>query len=260
MVANAISWPAPLIPSEAMFHPDTPSRSGGLSISGSEQITVAPGRWRAKLNVPLYTEKKVLAFRAFLAQMQGRAGTVLVPKWEHFAPHDVNGRRFAHRDANDDPMNFDLTGFGQSDIAYALTVASASTGGTRLAVEVLSGEGPQPGQYFGLGARLYLCSNVWQDANDRTILEFFPRLRAAVPVGARVILDRPVCLMRLASDNMGELMMDATKVGQTSLEFVEVPPSADEAVEVWTGAVSEDNRWRGLDFSNPDNSQFLPAL
>ena len=223
MAANAIDWPAPLIPREAMFHPESTSRTGGLSMSGAEQITVSPsGRWRARLSIPLHTEKKVLAYRSLLAQLQGRAGTVLVPKWENFGPRDMNGRRLSHRSGSPDPKNFNLSGFGQSDLTYATAAANAAARATRVSVNLLDGDGPQPGQYFGLGERLYLCQSVWQvEEGDPTNIQFFPWLREAVYAGDRVILDRPVCLMRLADDSAGQLMMGSSNVGDVELEFVE---------------------------------------
>lgn len=223
MAVSAMQWPATIVPRQAMFHPDTPSRSGGLSMTGSEQVTVSnAGRWRARIEAPIMEEESVLTLRAFLAQMQGRAGTVLVPKWELFGPRDVNGKRFNHVEATNVDLNFDLSGFGQSEYTHASLSASAALGATRISVTLLNGEGPRPGQYFGIGQRLYLCQSVWQaNVGDPTTIQFWPRLRTAAELGERVILDRPVCLMRLSEDNSGELMLDLGRWGNATLDFVE---------------------------------------
>lgn len=225
MAANAMEFPGALRPSRpATFHPENPSRSGGISLTGSEQVTISPaGRWRATLELPVYSELTALAYRAFIAQLEGKAGTVLVPKWEVFGPRDMNGRRFSFRDTASDGLNFDLTGFGQSDQTHAVLAAGAALGATRISVALLDGEGPRPGQYFGLGQRLHLCQAVWQvSEGDPTTIQFWPRLRQAVPSGERVILDRPVCLMRLAEDMSGELDLDTQNQGRPTMEFVEV--------------------------------------
>lgn len=224
MAANAMEWPGALRPSRpATFHPDNPSRSAGPSMTGSEQITASPaGRWRAKVELPVYNELTALAYRAFIAQLEGKAGTVLVPKWEVYGPHDMNGKRLSFRDVASAGMNFDLTGFGQSDQIHAVLAANAAQGATRVSVTLVNGEGPRPGQYFGLGQRLHLCQAVWQSDEDApTTIQFWPRLRAAAVTGNRVILDRPVCLMRLADDLSGELDLDTENQGRPMMEFVE---------------------------------------
>lgn len=263
MAAKAMQWPIALPPRKVDFNIDQPSRSGGLSMSGSEQITVSPaGRWRATVSVAVRGEASNLALRAFVGNMEGRAGTVLVPKWEKYRPHDVNGRMFSQSIGSGyscSDFNFDLSGFAQSDIAYGLSKAAAAAGATRLSIEVLSGEGPRPGHYIGLGWRIYRVQNSWE-VDGLLQLQLWPRLRTAVPAGARIILDDPVCLMRFADDAAGDFSLSRAGSGIVSFDFVEVAPDASEVEQVWVGAASEDNRWRGLDFSNPENSQFLSAL
>lgn len=227
MAANAISWPPLLIPRQASFTLDVPSRSGGLSMTGSEQVTVSgAGRWRARLDVPLARENRILEYRALMAQLQGRAGTVLVPKWERYGPRDANGRRLSQLQTagyESCGLNFDLSAFGQDVVVHASLAAAAAAGTTQISVTLEPGiDGPRPGQYFGIGDRLYLCQSVWQDEEgDPTNIRFFPWLRAASASGTRVILDRPVCLMRLADDGSGNVMLDAGRHGTASFEFVE---------------------------------------
>lgn len=227
MAANAISWPPLLIPRQASFQLDSMSQSGGLSMTGSEQVTVSnAGRWKARLDVPVARENRVLALRGLLAQLGGRAGTVLVPKWERYGPRDANGRRMAQLATagySGCGVNFDGSAFGQDDFAHATTSASAALGATQISLTLATGiDGPRPGQYFGIGDRLYICNAAWQeDEGDPLVVQFAPRLRVAVASGTRVILDRPVCLMRLANDDSGELMLDAGRFGTTNLDFVE---------------------------------------
>lgn len=223
MVAKAIAWPSQLIPRESMFQPESVSRSAGASLVGSEQVSVSPAaRWRASFSIPLNTEVKVLAFRAMMAKLQGRAGTILVPKWENFGPKDDNGRRLAHRSGVPDQRRFNLVGFDRSDLTYATTAFAADQSSTRIAIELNDTEGPRPGQFFGVDDRLYVCQSVWRETGDAPLtVQFVPWLRAGIEAGARVILDRPVCLMRLASDLSGELTMNPSNVSEVQLDFVE---------------------------------------
>jgi hypothetical protein len=230
MVANAIQWPAAIFPRTAMFAKDIPSRSGGLSITGYEQVTVSTaGRWKARLTVPVMTENAVLAARALSAQMQGRAGTILVPKWEMYGVRNGNGRRFEQQGTAqyENPsiggeLNFDGSAFGQEEPTHATLAASASLGATQITVNLLDGEGPRPGQHFGIGNRLHLAANVWQATPEApTTIRFWPPLRAAAASGARVTIDRPVCLMRFADDSQGELDLDFGRWGNITLELVE---------------------------------------
>lgn len=228
MAANAMQWPAAIFPRQAMFHPDTPSRSGGLSITGFEQVTVSgAGRWKARLDVPITNENAILVWRAMLAQLEGRAGTILVPKWELQGPRDINGRRLEQIGSasyGEGELNFDLSGWGQNDFTFATLAAAAGLGATQISLTLTNGRGPQPGQYFGIGNRLYLAHSVWQETTQSaTQVRFWPRLRSASAAGTRVILDRPVCLMRLADDNSGELLLEFGRWGNASLDFIEAP-------------------------------------
>lgn len=227
MALNAASWPAAMLPRQVDFSPENQSRSGGLSMSGAEQITVSPtGRWKASATVSIRGEASNLALRAFVAGMEGRAGTVLVPKWERFRPLDVNGRKLsqvpsAAYDGQD--FNFDLSGFGQSELVHATLAQSAAIGGTQVSVNLLNGEGPRPGHYFGIGQRLYRASAVWQvDEEAPTQIRFFPWLRAAAAAGEAALLDRPVCLMRFAQDTTGEAALSKAGSGSVTFDFVEV--------------------------------------
>lgn len=226
MAGNAIDWPAAVFPKSAMFHPDNTSRSGGLSMTGSEQITVSnAGRWRATATAPVLTEESVLAWRAFVSMMEGRAGTVLVPKWDNYGVRNMNGRAFTDATIAGyaDGLNFDLSGFGRSDFEHAHMSVSAALNATRLSVNIADGVGPRPGQYIGLAQRLHMVQAAWEMVEGGPLqLQVWPRLRANAVMGQRVILDRPVCLMRFASDQTGELELDMGRWGQGGLELVEV--------------------------------------
>jgi len=221
-----MQWPIQLRPRSSSFHPDVPSRSGGLSITGYEQVTVSnAGRWRATITIPLRREPMVLAYRAMISQLQGRVGTILVPYFQAYRPSNINGRKLSTCPAasyDKDLYNWDLSGWGQDDFTFATLASAASAGATQISLNLVDGRGPRPGHYFGIGERLYLANAVWQETpTSPTQVRFWPRLRAASTAGTRVILDRPVCRMRLADDASGEATFDLARFADVTLSFVE---------------------------------------
>lgn len=227
MAGKAITWPAAVFPARAMFHPDTQSRSGGQSMTGSEQITVSnAGRWRATLTMPVLTNESILSWRAFISMMEGRAGTCLVPKWDNYGVRNVNGREFNEAPIaayGNDTLNFDLSGFGQSDdVVHSQLQVPVAAGATRLRLIINDGDGPRPGQYIGIGQRLYMVQAAWQETETGPLhVQIWPRLRASAVMAEPVILDRPVCLMRFANDQTGELELDMGRWGSPGIELVE---------------------------------------
>ena len=226
-----VNWPPMLRPHDVMWRLETQSRSGGVSLTGSEQIVSSgAGRWRCRIDLRTYgtshdgREEAVLALRAFVAQMEGRVGEILLPAFDGYRPRDAAGNMLS--DVEQVPLGhlflFDHLGFGQQELTHATLAAPAALRATEIAVTVLDGQGPRPGHYFSLGERLYIAQLVWRAAPDsETHIRFSPPLRTAATTGERVILDKPRCLMRLASDDTGELVLQMRKWGETTIEFVE---------------------------------------
>jgi hypothetical protein len=218
-------WPPRLKPTNVSFRLDSPSRSGGQSVLGNEQIVVSgAGRWKATVDLVLRKEEDILSCRALLAQLQGRAGEVLVPAFDGFRPRDAEGQMFNDKIVAplSDTALFDLTGFGQTIAPAATLAADAAINATDIAVDLADGEGPRPGQYVGIGERLYIARFVWKDTADgQTNIRLFPKLRAPASSGSAVILDKPVCTMRLASDDSGAMTLNLRRFSSVTLEFIE---------------------------------------
>lgn len=231
MTLVAADWPAVMFPRSGGFYLENQTRSGGVTVLGNEQIVTSPSaRWKASFSGPVVNETSVLTWRAFVGGMGGRAGTVLVPRWGIYGPTDQNGRRLnRHGSATlgGTPRRqalFDLSGFGQDDEpVFATLAAAAAVNATQISVNYAEGiDGVRPGQYFGIGQRLYLVTQTWQeDEGEPTQIRFTPWLREGAAAGATVIIDRPVCLMRFAQDQTGELELDMGRWGRGGLEFVE---------------------------------------
>lgn len=229
MVARAMDWPAALPLRRVDFTPAYQSRSGGQSVSGSEQIIVSPAAmWKASVGVAVRGEDANLAVRAFVAQMEGRAGTVLVPKWDKHRPRNKNGRQFSqakaagYGESGGDAFNWDLSGLGQQDTVQARLSSGAGLRDTQISVDLIDGDGPRPGHYFGIDQRIYRCQQVWQeDVGDPAEVQFWPPLRAAAADNTPVILDRPVCLMRFATDDTGDIALSRAGSGMVMFDFME---------------------------------------
>lgn len=226
----AIGWPAILAPRSASWMLENASRSGGASITGAEQVTIsAASRWRASMTIPLVREEWIVSYRAMMAALDGRAGEVEVPVFDVFVPRDANGRRLspipAAPLANLDGglLLHDTSALGQTNYTHATLAANAALRATRITLTAApSWTVPRPGQYFGIGARLYIARAVYRATEtDPWTVDFRPGLRAAAIAGDRVILDRPVCTMRLASDDTGALELEFSRYGQATLEMVE---------------------------------------
>lgn len=224
----AVSWPASLNPTDVMWQLESTSRSGGASLTGSEQIVASDaGRWKASVALNLrgkFREEKVLAFRALMSQLSGRAGLVEMPVFDGYRPYTSAGRMM-NDDASvgaTDAFLEDHAGFGQDSTVYATLAASAALGATQTSFTLAGAAPPRPGNYFTISSSLYLISQAWRDTSaGATFVTFSPRLRAAASSGATVILDKPRCTMRLAADNTGELMLTARRYGQVTVDLVE---------------------------------------
>lgn len=66
------------------------------------------------------------------------------------------------------------------------------------------------------------------DANGKTRIAFQPGLRAGVAAGDMVVLRFATTVMRLASDEQGEIDIDVLHHGRAGLTFVEVPAGPAE--------------------------------
>lgn len=225
---NALPIPPALRPIRVGFSPENVSRSGGVSITGGEQVVAsASGRWRARAVFNVLREDRVLAWRAFIASLNGRAGLLEIGPFDFHRPADANGRRVSNVEAAQVSglgFLFDHSGFGQQDFTFATLAAGAALRATRITINAAnSWQAPRAGQYFGIGQRLYIVTAIYRAANSGPwTVDFWPQLRAAASAGERIITDRPICLMRLASDEIGGLDLDFGRIGQASLDLVEV--------------------------------------
>ena len=221
-----IPWPWQVIPRAAQWTIVGASRSGGRSITGAEQVVRSDaGYWRARFLIEFFGEENILAWRAFVASLDGRMGEVEVPTFDLYTRHDINGRRLNFYDAAHlaGASIFDHSGFGQEQLVQATLASSADIRATQITVDAqTSWQAPRPGSHFSIGNRLHRVIGAWRETqSDPWSVRFRPGLRAPAEAGAIVITDRTKCLMRLADDDMADPELDLGYRGEVEVDFVE---------------------------------------
>jgi len=217
-----IPFPVVLSPTLQNWWLDARTRSGGETVVGREQV-VSSGllRWQASLSFPLYSRETILAFRAWIAQMEGRGNRTLI------GPCDCStGNRLREVIGgiphSDQTMHSDGAGYSQGGVP-AEVVALAPIGTNQVRIYNASTETPiLTGSYIGLGNFLYLIIGAAPQAGNETVLTLTPKLRAAVPVDTVVEWCKARCPMRLMADDTGRFDLSLGRYGNATIDLVEV--------------------------------------
>lgn len=194
------------------------------SISGAETITPTfGGHWEASCSFVLKGEAAQLSWQAFLAQMEGRVGTTLVPIRTRFRPKDRDGHAVygcGPARLGGGAQTWEHFGFDSAPVATMTLAAPAPLRATTIKATLNNTTGLRPGQFFSMGERLYQVQNHWQDSDGTANLMIWPPLRQPLNQAA-LILDRPVCLMRMTSESEGEFDHLLGRMPRVTVTFVE---------------------------------------
>lgn len=227
-----LAWPSILLPSSELWNVNTnPSRGGGRSTANTEQVVTGPsGYVSASLTVPCNRTDKVLAMRALLAGLDGRAGTLLVGPFEVArAPWFVDpltgskvtyGR--AAKSAAVDPA-FGTGAMTAATLDFRLA-ADAALNATALVIQRNRGGPLMAGQYLSIAGRLHMITALTTVDTGQvgTVgVTVRPWLRAAYAGGTPVEFGAPLATMRLATDDTGRLELDLSRRGTVTLDLVE---------------------------------------
>ena len=194
------------------------------SISGAETVVPVPrGRWTASMSFVIKGEAQVLQWQAFLAQMEGRVGTTLVPVRSRFRPVDRDGHALSFCTTADlaDAQTWDHFGFQNSTPTFVIAAGPVALRATQMDVTLMNSTGLRPGQFFSIGERLYRVQAYWQPAAGVHRIMFQPPLRQAVFLGQRLEIARPVCRMRFASEEEGLYDQSLDVMPVVNVNFVE---------------------------------------
>jgi hypothetical protein len=224
----AIAWSNSTFPPRSvMFTRRSFSRSGGLGITGIEQVVQSStDYWAATLSFKIHSSAQILAYRALQAQNWGRSGEWIIPACPQLGLPFGGPPAADYSFGSDWGPDFSI-GTAPTDIPPgegALSTVLAAKGSRSITIQFIDpGFAPQPGMYFSIGNRLYLVGTVTPLGVRTFTITFAPGLRAAAPINTAVEFTSPRCLMRLAQDNEGELNLDWLRFAEISLNFVEVP-------------------------------------
>ena len=202
----------------------------GMSLEPQDSIngtpTVVPtmrGRWLASCQFVLRGEAATLEWQAFLAQMEGRVGTTLVPAHYRWRPRDRDGHPLAFCDVADlaDAQTWEHFGFDNTDIRRVSVAASAPLRATQIDVTLSDTTGLRPGQKLSIGERLYRVQAHWQPNDTVHRLMIQPPLRQAVAAGTRVEIEKPVCRMRMTTETEGLFDQSLAVLPSVTVNFQE---------------------------------------
>jgi hypothetical protein len=180
------------------------SLDSGRSVSGASSVNpTMRGYWTVQATMLIAGADALLQFQAFLAGMEGRIGTTLVPVESWVRALDRDGHLTTQRFVASmvEGATFEHWGFEAEPVVQAVVAEAAALRATRLRFALGDTTGLRPGQYFSIGERMYWAQRVWQDAGGH-VVQFQPPLREAVPTGAAMVLDRVQCRMRLADERV----------------------------------------------------------
>lgn len=194
------------------------------SISGVETIVpTMRGRWTATATFALKDEAATLQWQAFLAQMQGRIGTTLVPCRSRWRPRDRDGLGLPFCDTAGlaDAQTWEHFGFANAAIPRATVLSDVSLRASEMDVIFSDSTGIRPGQFFSINERLHRVQHHWQPAAGVSRIRFEPPLRKDVQAGQALEMARPVCLMRCVSETEGLFDQSLDVLPVVTLNFVE---------------------------------------
>lgn len=216
-MTDILTWDGGPTPTSESWVIENADRSGGPSLTGSEQIVSAvSSRWKAKLTFMLVREE-VLWLRATLAGLDGRAGAVLI------GPFDLIG---APRAGAEEPWAIDLglPGGAQNDAPITAPVLGAFAAAAQLmdrsvSIAMAPGRKPQRGNYFSVANRLHVVTSV--SGAGPFLCGIRPGLRDDVPATTVLTFSEPVTSMRLSGSSPDLPVTGGDHVTNVTLELVE---------------------------------------
>ena len=225
---TVVNWPSSLRPNHSMIPMlERNTASAGVSISGQERLVATDaGRWRYGFRVPVRNRQQVLAWRALVAQAEGRSNLIRVPicDSQYDPARDVRSAIARTYPAG---IPYSSGTFHSSGMGFAIslvnaTVASfAGIGATSITLAMIGDYVPEPGHFFGDGDRLYQVKTATLTTGTTYALTFLPRLRDPMFANDAVRFDRLSCLMRFASDDMLEVEQELRRFSELNVQFVE---------------------------------------
>ena len=215
-------WPIHVLrPQNVAFDPAPRTLAGPASVSGATQVVSSDaGVWKATFgNVIIRNRQHVLAFRALGVLLEGRLNPVLVPRCGDYQPVPSGG--WGEGVPHSDGTPFSDTSLYHGTAIGVVAANAAPARAMSIDVTIANAGLIQAGQDFSIGERMYRIKRADYSSSTTATLKFWPVLREAVPAGAVLNFDSPVCRMRLVDDAQMDLELQLRRFGQPTVQFVE---------------------------------------
>ena len=205
MTVTRLNWPSlSRRPSSWSFKPIANTQTWTSPLNSSTQTLEFPGmRWWCKCGWEKLREDDWRVFEAWVAQMRGMAGRVLMTPLQGERPRGV---------ATGTPL---VSGAGQTGRSL---VTSGWTHSTPLILRI--------GDYFSVatasGPELkIITADAASDSSGNATLAFEPPLRNSPANGAAITTTNPVCPMRFVDNSQGETAFVNPRYESSTIELVE---------------------------------------
>lgn len=201
--ARLIYWPFDdLKPRHIGIYPVAATIGGGVALTNKEPaIDSGNGFWKIEYgSVPLMNRAKILKWREFEAKAEGRGQVFAVPIYD--------GKRAPWPGAPGGAIDIEAN-------------ADAAIGDTSLEVLVNDAGTLLVGQHFSADAWLYQIKSVTDLGGGVFTIGIWPKLRAAITAADPLEFRRPLCRVRLETDDAMALDLAHLKFGDPSVTFVE---------------------------------------
>lgn len=211
-------WPATLIPRNIQIRTPRATNSLNRSQTGFTQAVpqIRPP-FGLKLEFDSLFGTDVLAYRAIVASLEGRANRVRVPlfdMWFTATDAQIGAGKVPHSDGS---MFSDGALYLTNDLEGVTVTAEQ---GSRNITADFGAYGPllQAGLYFGLGDQPYIATQVsW--AGSVATIRSSPTMR--IDYVDQPLRLRPVMICQLADDDDGQLALTNMRYGSPTIEFEE---------------------------------------
>lgn len=193
------------------------ARSGGVSISGIEQI-ISPlsQRWVWRATIPIHRKDQARSLRVVLAQLQGR--------FNYLRARICDQYRISRREMGAFPFKGSVPhsdgAYFSDGAGYALAGGTAYPAGNRppgvRTLTVVPSDLPiVSGVFFSINSWLYVVEN-YEDGE----ITFSPPLREPLSTESELNFDAE-CLWQLSDNSTGALNLQIGRFGTVTLDLVE---------------------------------------
>lgn len=215
---SIFDWPPTLVPRHVSIRP--PRKTAGLTTSlteFSQAVPVIRPPFDLTLEFDAIIGADVLAWRAMIALLEGRANLLRIPLfdlWYRATEAQIGAGVVPH---SDDTYFADGAGYLTDDLVGVLV--SGVQGQRNITADFGAyGQLLEGGLYFGLGDEPYIATSVTWEGTVATI-RTSPTLRKDyVDQPLRL---KPVMIAQLKDDDAGELRLQNLRWGTPTLELVE---------------------------------------